>query len=227
MFQGKLLSSIYGDLCSEVKTFGIMRKHMDNLLRFSTNDVTHSMILDFVDEKGMEFFAMCGIMVPYFHKTRVYRLLKKNAHYRMLVSDISYRIKNFDGFGCARPNERTILSMISYHGEEKQVYWEGNKEEEEKYIRSSRNRIYRMLREFEILETTCCATAWPDPSVLMFFVKLAVWMWAAKELSILRGVEPLELEACSVHSVLGLYVKSYWRNLGVDVLMRGMSIVFP
>ncbi|ANC34139.1 hypothetical protein P029_01845 [Anaplasma phagocytophilum str. Norway variant2] len=227
MFQGKLLSSIYGDLCSEVKTFGIMRKHMDALLRFSANDVTHSMILDFVDEKGMEFFAMCGIMVPYFHKTRVYRLLKKNAHYRMLVSDISYRIKNFDVFGCTRPNERTILSMISYHGEEKQVYWEGNKEEEEKYIRSSRNRIYRMLREFEILETTCCATAWPDPSVLMFFVKLAVWMWAAKELSILRGVEPLELEACSVHSVLGLYVKSYWRNLGVDVLMRGNEYSVP
>ena len=218
-FDGTLIKSTYQSLCRENRsTFGKMGEHMTDFLNVSSDHVTDETISDVVDRKGLEFFAVSVALVPYFHKTRAHKSLLKNESYRDVVSDIVFRIKNFDSMNNPVPSEGSILGILCYH--EGVSPFLGNYDWDlEGYVSYGRSRVRHMLTQFATLEAICGANMWKDPSVLKFFVKLAVWIWDSKELSLTRRIKPMVSCVCSVWNVFKRYFHQYWVNSGVDVLM--------
>ena len=218
-FDGTLIKKTYESLCAKYKsTFGKMHGHMTDFFNISAYHVTDETIFDVVNRKGLEFFAISAALVPYFHKTKAHKLLLKNESYRDIVANIMSKIKNFDSMNNPVPCEGTVLGILCY--QEGVFPFSGEYDWDfEGYISDSRSRIRNMLTQFAELETMCGANTWKDPSVLIFFVKLAVWMWDAKELSLQRKIQPMVGGLCSVWNVFKRYFHQYWVNFGVDVLV--------
>ncbi|MDB1135715.1 hypothetical protein [Candidatus Anaplasma sp. TIGMIC] len=219
-FNGTLLSDVYFDLCSESGSkYKIMRSHMADLATVSSDNVTSEQLSDVLSRKGREFFALCSIMVPYFYKTRAHRTLLTTTGYVEVLAGIRLGLRNFNGTLISSLQEGTILSTLSYHVGAKP--FTGNTEEPlDEYIVQKNDKICSMIERFKDLEYICGCAMWKDPTVLRFFVHLAVWMWDAKELCLLRKEKPLHEKTCTVPDIIRRYIHAYWGNLGTDVLVK-------
>ncbi|MCU7611983.1 hypothetical protein [Anaplasma capra] len=225
-FFGKFLRRLYAGLCADDLVLSTFNDYMSGLIELCDSEISDDRVLEICKLHGMDICAASAVLLPHFVQTKAHRVMLRDSAYKDRLASIMRGVRTFEKLYNQRAEVPGSASSILRYDWGERLFGRGRDSRRlETPILLCRLRVLKMLKEFPVLDVVCNGSETDSPSsVLKFIVYLRVWMWEAKELTLISG--PLDRKfctfLCTLKALLTRYSYVYWERFG-DYMVMSMQ----